>query len=155
MRDDTFGMGRAIAWSLAVLMPTTVLLAASLIRLNVKTGLWQVTMTTTIDELPLSHTNTYSACLKQEDLSHYPFTDPDAHCVWNVVTSTSSQMRATGTCTPAGLGTLQFNMNLVAIDPATVKATGQLATDSPAGALHGSYTGAAKWLGATCPAGMR
>jgi len=136
-------------------MSATVLLAAALNPLNVKTGLWQVTMTTTIDELPVPHATTYNACLKPEDLSNYPFTDPKAHCTWNVVTSTSSQMQANGTCTPSGMGTVQFKMNLVAVDPGTVKATGQITADSPAGALHGSYTGAAKWVGATCPAGMR
>lgn len=135
-------------------MSATVGVAASLEPLNVKTGLWQVTMTSKIKELPAPNTSTYKSCIRKEDLSKYPFADPEANCTWKVVSSTGSKMEASGTCMPEGMGKVEFRMSLEAVDSESIRGTGQLTADGPVGTMSGSYTGAAKWIGATCPADM-
>jgi len=139
----------------AVLVWVTVLIAAGLPPLNVKTGLWQVTMTSKISTLPAPNTSTYKSCVKKEDLDKYPFTDPSADCNWKVQNSTGSEMEATGVCKPQGLGNVNFNIKLVASDPENVKGTGQLSINGPAGVMNGTYSGTAKWIGAICPAGVQ
>src|ERR1700681_4063696 len=123
-------MGKMILL-VAVLLSATVLLAATLEPLNVKTGLWQVTMTSTITGLPAPTTTTYKSCVKKEDLDKYPFTDPKAKCNWTVVSSTGSKMEATGTCMPEGQGKVDFTMSLEALDSENVKGTGQLTINGP------------------------
>ena len=103
-----------------------------LMPLNVKTGLWQVTMTATIKGMPTPIVNGYQSCIKQQDLGKYPFTDAKAMCTWTVVSSTGSQMNANGTCMPAGMGTVQFSMQLNATDTGTVSGTGQMSFNGPA-----------------------
>jgi hypothetical protein len=143
-------MGNMILSGVVVLSATT-LVAASLDPLNIRTGLWQVTMTSKINELPAPNTSTYESCVRKEDLGKYPFTDPEANCTWNVVSSTGSKMEANGTCMPEGMGKVGFSMRLEAVDSENVKGTGQLTANGPAGTMKGSYSGAAKWIGATCP----
>ena len=134
-----------------VLLSATALMAASLDPLNVKTGLWQVTMTSKVNQLPAPNTSTYESCVRKEDLSKYPFTDPEANCTWNVVSSTGSKMEANGTCTPEGMGNVEFRMRLEAVDSGNVRGTGQLTANGPAGIMNGSYAGTAKWINAKCP----
>jgi hypothetical protein len=129
--------------------------AAGMEPLNIKTGLWQVTMTSTISRLPEPNTSTYKSCLKREDLGRYPFADPEANCTWNVVSSTGSNMEADGTCMPGALGKVGFKMRLEVGSPESVSGTGQLVVDGPAGTMSGTYAGSAKWLQATCPADAR
>jgi hypothetical protein len=43
----------------------------------------------------------------------------------------------------------------VAADSENVKATGQLTFSGPGGSMNGTYSGTAKWIGATCPAGVK
>jgi Protein of unknown function (DUF3617) len=147
-------MRRAIVAS-AVLLSATVLLAANLDPLNLKAGLWQVTMTSKVNELPAPNTTTYKSCLRKEDLNKYPFTDPDGNCTWNVVSSTGSKMEANGTCMPEGMGKVEFRMRLEALNSESVKGTGQLIANGPVGTMNGSYSGSAKWIGANCPANMK
>lgn len=146
-------MRKAILLS-ATLLSATALLAAALEPLNVKPGLWQVTMTSTVSGLPRPIVNTYKSCVRKEDLDKYPFTDAKDKCVWTVQSSTGSKMEATGTCMPEGMGKVDFNISLQALDSENVKGTGQLSASGPAGAMTGNYSGTGKWVGATCPAGM-
>jgi Protein of unknown function (DUF3617) len=140
----------------AVLSSAAILLAASDLQpLNLKTGLWQVTMTSTINGLPTPNTNTYKSCVKKEDLDKYPFTDPQAKCTWTVQSSTGRKMDASGTCTPQNEGKVTFAIHLEAVDSENVKGTGQLTVNGPAGNMSGNYSGTAKWIGATCPAEMK
>jgi Protein of unknown function (DUF3617) len=146
---------RNLILSGAVLLSATLLAAASLTPLDIKTGLWQVTMTSKMDAFPAPNTSTYNSCISREDLNKYPFTDPEAHCTWNVVSSTGSEMEANGTCTPEDLGQVAFEMHLAVLDTENVSGTGQLTANGPAGVMKGSYKGSAKWIGATCPADTR
>jgi hypothetical protein len=139
----------------ATLVSATVLCAAALEPLNVKPGLWQVTMTSTVSGLPAPIVNTYKSCVRKEDLDKYPFSDPKDKCVWTVQSSTGSKMEATGTCMPEGMGKVDFAISLQALDSENVKGTGQLTANGPAGAMNGNYSGTGKWIGATCPAGKK
>jgi hypothetical protein len=146
---------RRIILSLVVPLSATVLMADTPSPLQIKPGLWQVTMTSKIAMLPRPVTSTYKSCIKKEDLGKYPFADPEEDCTWNVASSTASKMEASGTCTTKGMGKIDFTMRLEALDPENVKGTGQLTANGPAGAINGSYAGTAKWIGATCPTGMK
>jgi hypothetical protein len=138
----------------AFFLSAAVLLAASdLVPLNVNTGLWQVSMTSTINGAPAPTTNTYKSCVKKEDLDKYPFTDPKAKCTWTVVSSTGSKMEANGTCMPENMGKVTFTMHLEAVDTANVKGTGELTMNGPMGSMNGNYSATGKWISATCPAG--
>lgn len=143
-------MNKRIVWVVAVLT-ATVVAAANLAPLSIKAGAWQVTMTSSINGMP-PRTTSYTSCVRPEDLTKYPFTDPKANCSWNVVSSTSSTMQANGTCTPGKMGTLQFVMQLTAADAEHVTGTGQVSGNTPNGAMSGSYSGNGKWIGAQCPA---
>ena len=139
----------------AILLSGIALWGATLEPLNVKTGLWQVTMTNTISGLPKPTTSTYKSCVKKEDSDKYPFTDPKDKCTWTVQTSKGNKMEATGTCMPEGQGKVDYIIRLEAIDSENVKGTGQLTFDGPGGAITGTYSATAKWASATCPAGMK
>lgn len=143
-------MYKRIVFVVAVLT-AAVVAAASLAPLKINTGAWQVTMTSSINGMP-PHTTSYTSCVRAEDLMKYPFTDPKANCNWNVVSSTGSAMQANGTCTPQNMGTLQFAMQLTAVDAQHVQGTGQVTANSPNGPLSGNYSGTGKWIGAQCPA---
>jgi hypothetical protein len=112
-------------------------------------------MTSKVSALPSPTTNTYKSCVKKEDLGAYPFTDPKDHCNWKVVSSTGSKMEATGTCKEEGIGDVDFSMMLEAADTENVKGTGKLTFNGPAGTMNGTYSGTAKWISATCPAGVK
>jgi hypothetical protein len=133
------------------LLTAAIAVAAGLAPLSINTGVWQVTMTSSINGMP-PHTTSYTSCVRPEDLTKYPFTDPKANCSWNVVSSTSSSMQANGTCTPPKMGTLQFAMQLTAVDAEHVQGTGQVTASTPNGPMSGSYSGTGKWIGAQCPA---
>jgi len=139
----------------AVLASATVLLADSSVQpLNVKPGLWEVTMSITLNGTGTPpRTNTYKSCLKKEDLNKYPFTDPDKKCTYTVLSSTGSTMEARGTCAPGSEGAkIDFKLRLDAVDTENVKGTGQMTMSGPAGNMNGNYAATAKWIGATCPA---
>src|SRR5580704_8095590 len=106
---------RKMIFVVVVLLSATGLLAATLEPLNVKTGLWQVTMISKVSMLPAPTTSTYKSCVKKEDLDKYPFTDPKDKCIWTVQSSTGSKMDATGTCMPQE-GKVDFVMHLEAVD---------------------------------------
>jgi hypothetical protein len=133
------------------LLMAAVVVAAGLAPLSINTGLWQVSMTSSINGMP-PHTTSYTSCVKPGDLTKYPFTDPKANCSWNVVSSTSSSMQANGTCAPEKMDTVQFAMQLMAIDAEHVQGTGQMTANTPNGPMSGSYSGTGKWIGAQCPA---
>src|SRR5690348_11112622 len=95
---------------------------AQLQPLNVKTGQWEMTETTSLkmtlapelqarmSQLPpevraqiesqfggTPQTRTYKKCIKQADLSKIPFESPNQTCQWTVLSSTASEMSVRGT----------------------------------------------------------
>jgi hypothetical protein len=136
----------------ATLIPATLLLAQSQVKpLDIKPGSWDVTMNTSINGMGATQSHTYRTCVKKEDLSNYPFTDPDANCNYKVVTSTGTKMDAHGTCTPkSGDATIDFELHLSVVDSGSVNGNGTLNMKFSGGAMNGKYTATAKWLSDTC-----
>ena len=148
--------------------------------LNVKTGLWQVTVSTTMSgQLPPNlqarldrmtpeqrarieaefggtpHTRTFKKCIKHEDLASDPFSGRDEKRHWTLVNSGSSEMEIRGTSCDAGKDQgmeTDIDMKIHALDSENVKASlkGTAAGNGQTMAVNGSYTG--KWLGSVCSA---
>src|SRR6202166_3984760 len=119
----------------AVFASATILLADSGVQpLNVKPGLWEVTMNITLNGPGVPpRTNIYRSCLKKEDLNKYPFVDPDKKCNYRVLSSTGSTMEAQGTCTENDGTKADFKIRLDAVDSENVKGAGQLTLSSAGG----------------------
>jgi Protein of unknown function (DUF3617) len=141
----------------AMLASATILLADSSVQpLNVKPGLWEVTMNMTISGSKAPQTRTYRSCLKKEDLNKYPFVDPDKKCTYTVSSSTGSTMEASGTCAPGSEGArIDFKLRLDALDTENVKGTGQMTMSMNGSSMNGNYAATAKWIGSSCPAAVR
>jgi len=144
----------------AILGSATILLADSGVQpLNIKPGLWEVTINMTFSGAGAPPgappRRSYRSCLKKEDLNKYPFVDPDKKCNYRVLSSTGSTMEAQGTCTENDGTKADFKMRLDAVDSENVKGAGQLTLSSGRGGLNGNYAGAGKWISATCPANSR
>lgn len=132
---------------------TTVVVAADLQPLDVKSGLWQVTTTTTVQGMGAPMTHTYKSCVTDTD--KYPFPDRDSECTYKVQSSTSTHMDVSGSCAYQSGEKADFKIQLDVIDSEKAKGNGQLTIAGPAGAMHGDYTGKGKWLSASCPPGMK
>jgi hypothetical protein len=148
-------MNKTLLLGTIILGATVVIAANSLQPLNVKTGLWQVTMTTTIQGMGTPHAHTYQSCVTKENLTEYPFADPDNNCNYTVQSSTGSHMDVRGTCHPGEGENADFKIQLDASDSEDVKGAGQLTLVAPQGTLHGDYSGKGKWVSASCPAGVK
>ncbi len=139
----------------AISLAATAVVAANGVQpLNVKTGLWQVTMTTNIQGMG-ARTHTYKSCVTKENLDQYPFADRENNCKYKVQSSTASHMDVSGSCLPSEGGKADFKIQLNATDSENVTGTGQLTLAGPEGAMHGDYSGKGKWIAASCPAGVK
>jgi hypothetical protein len=140
----------------AISLAATVVVAADNIQpLNVKTGLWQVTTTTTIQGMGAPETRSYKSCVTKENQKQYPFADRDHDCQYKVQSSTGSHMDLSGSCLYQGGEKANFEIQLDVIDSEDVQGKGQLTLAGPQSAMHGEYSGNGKWIGASCPAGMK
>ena len=150
--------------------------------LNVKTGLWQVTVTTSVSGLPpmtpemqakfdqmtpeqraqimarfsgTPHTRTYKKCVKQEDLDKAPFSGKDEKCNWTLVDSSSSGIEIRGTACDAGKDQgmeTDVAVKIHALDSENVKGTVQGTATGNGRTMNVSGTYSGKWLGGTCTA---
>lgn len=136
------------------LVATIVSAADNLQPLNVKPGLWQVTTTTTIQGMGAPETRSYKSCVTNENAKGYPFGDRDNDCKYTVESSTGTHMAVSGICLTQGQKA-DFKIELNVIDSENVRGTGHLTLAGPQANMHGEYTGTGKWIGATCPAGMK
>lgn len=134
-----------------VSVTATFLLAANNIQpLNVKTGLWQVTMTMAINGMGAPHVHTYKSCVTKENLNRYPFADRENNCNYTVNSSTNSHMDVSGSCRPKEGGRANFKIQLNATDSEDVQGTGHLTLSGPQGEMQGDYSGKGKWIAASC-----
>jgi hypothetical protein len=157
-------MGRRIVALILLATAMAVAVAASLRPLNVKTGLWQMTATTTWTGLPPQleaamangRTNSYQSCVKTEDLSTNPWAEGSGEkCAWTVLSSTGTDMEVRGTSCNIGSEygmTAEVHGEIHVLDSengtgsfeVTMTGNGQTVNG------HTSYTG--KWVGSSCPA---
>src|SRR5580765_6505268 len=100
-------MRRAIAVAVLGLATAAALVAAANSQpLKVKTGLWQMTQTSTWTGLPQEwaavvkngKTVNYKSCVRAKDLTTNPWTDgDDSKCVWTVLKSDGTDMEIKAT----------------------------------------------------------
>ena len=151
--------------------------------LNIKTGLWQTTSTTTITggigippemaarltpaqraqaEAALKkqangvpRTHTYKSCLKDKNLNEDPFQDKNGEfkCKETVIKSTGTDMVVRATCTN---GSIKGNVHMVvhANSSAHVTSKGNMTALVGGRTMHSVIKMDSKWLGPTCPAGV-
>ena len=150
--------------------------------LNIKTGLWQTTSTTTINGtmgLPpeltakmtpaqrakfeeamkkrgngVPQTRTYKSCLTEKNLTEDPFKGKNMKmkCQETVIKSTGTDLEVREACTD---GTAKSDIHMVthADSSEHVTSTGNAAATVRGRTMHSVIKMDAKWLGPTCPAG--
>jgi hypothetical protein len=158
------------------LLSAVICLAASVVLaatgefqpLKVKTGLWQMTETVTWTELPpqmaammsaVPPTRTYKTCVRIEDLNSNPWAEGSGDkCTWTVLNSTGTDMEVRGTSCDFGKNygmkaDVHGKIHVVDSENGTGSMAVTLTGNGQAMNGHASYTG--KWIGASCPAGMK
>ncbi len=158
-------MKRTIAVAVACLGTAAALLpAADFHPLKVKTGLWQMTQTSTWTGLPQQwaavikngKTINYKSCVKAKDLTTNPWTDgDDSKCVWKVLKSDGTDMEVTATSCELGkeLGmTTEGTGKIHVVDSENGTGTMDMTISGNGQTIkgHSAYTG--KWIDASCPA---
>ena len=145
--------------------------------LNVKTGLWESTMTyTTVGELPIpactldklkpeqrarleermkansghSSTMTSKSCLKKDDLENPDFFDKK-QCTWTTLESTSSKAKGSAVCDYREIGAkLSGTGEIIAVDQEHVKGTIHMTATGSGHIMNTDGKLTAKWLGSSC-----
>ena len=175
-------MKRFAACSAALLFATILFAQSTVVPFNMKTGLWQDTMTTTssgtvdippelaakmtpeqLAKFQAAMTNggmprsiTYKKCVTKDDLSKDPFSDPKQKCTWAKLTSDGSKGEANGTCIIRDetnrTGKTDLNIKWELPGTDTLKGTGTIAITANGHTMTSNGTLIGKWLGATCPA---
>jgi len=149
--------------------------------LNVKTGQWQMTVTSTVNmtlppeaqaalaRLPPAQqealrsrfggtpqTRTYKSCITQADLAKGPFQDPNQNCNWTVVNSSSSDVEMHGTICHSGDAkndmTGDFSVKIHVIDSENSTGAVQVNAAGNGQTIASNSTLTGKWLGASCDA---
>jgi hypothetical protein len=165
-----------LAMMIGVVVP--VIVAAGTVQpLNVKTGLWETTMTTQITGLPPippdvlnkmtperrakveaamkanasqgPQTHIRKRCVTQEDLNKGPFGDKLKSCTQTVLNSTGKKMEIHEVCTTADTKT-DVTFQVEALNPEHVKGAGRVAVTRGGRTMNAETTLAAKWIGAEC-----
>ena len=123
---------RQIAWvgAVCLLAAAGLTVAAGYQPLNIKTGYWETSMTSSGTGTPpfppevlakmtpeqkarleaamkstmATQTQDYKHCITKEQLEKNPFSDPNQKCTWTVLNSTGSSMEAKGSCGPGRTG---------------------------------------------------
>ena len=122
--------------------------------LDIKTGLWQSTMTLTFNGLPpmeasfMPKTITQKMCLTKKNLGQYPFLRKN--CTLKVMTSTGSKMDVTGDCV-FGEGYMDhFTGHLHVLDSEHVEGTETQAITGGGRTMTADYKGTGKYVGPAC-----
>lgn len=165
-------LGAAFLW-------VSVLLAGGDIRpLNVKTGLWQVTMTTEVSGRPPippdvlakmtpeqrakfeaamkarasrgPQTTTHDNCITKEELDKDPFGEERKSCKRTVLASTGTKMDVKEVCADQN-GNREMMIHLEAADSEHVTGSGKVNAAAGDNAMKVSTHFAAKWVGPVCP----
>jgi hypothetical protein len=150
--------------------------------LNIKTGLWQITSTTTVNGamgIPpemaakltpaqrakfeeamkkrgngVPQTRTYKSCLTEKNLTEDPFKDKNMKmkCQETVIKSTGSDLEVREACTD---GTSKSDIHMVthANSSEHVTSTGNVTATVGGHTMHSAIKMDSKWLGSSCPAG--
>jgi hypothetical protein len=157
-------MGRRIVALIFLGSAMAVAVPASLQPLNVKTGLWHMTATTTWVGLPPQlgatmangRTNSYQTCVRAKDLSTNPWAEGSRDkCTWTVLSSTGTDMEVRGTSCDIGSEygmTAEVHGKIHVLDAENGTGSFDVTMTGNGRTINGhtSYTG--KWVGSNCPA---
>jgi Protein of unknown function (DUF3617) len=169
-------MGKIALWSLTCLSASILLAAGKYQPLNVKTGMWQTTWTSTVSGAPpvpqemldkmtpeqrarfeaamskmasgTPVTRTSKSCLTRERLEKDPFNDRKS-CKETVVTSTGSKMEVHEVCTEEQ-STFDSKVRIEASDSESVKGWVQSTVTGSGKTMNVNGTFTSKWLGGVC-----
>ncbi len=169
-------MRKAIILSFVCFCAALPLTSDDLHPLDVKTGLWENTMTISVSGFPLipadmqakldkmtpeqrariqtnmkgtPTTRTFKSCLTKERLNSNPFSEKN--CTWKELTSTGTKMDGEGTCvTGSEKMKSDVTMHIEAEDSEHVKGTGKLAMSNGGRTMNSSFDIISKYLGADC-----
>lgn len=161
-----------------ILLCACVLMAGYQVQpLNVKPGLWEVTMTTAVSGRPpisqeilakmtpeqrakfeasmkgmasgVPKTKTSRNCVTKEQLSKDPFSEEKSNCTRTVLKSTGSMMEIREVCEGEGVKS-DVTMRIEALNPENVKGSGHVTAAGGSNSMNVNTSFTAKWLGATC-----
>lgn len=147
--------------------------------LNVKTGLWEMTMTTTTSgTMPISaelaakmtpeqrarmeaamkahsaektRTTTYKSCMTKEKLEKgFDFGQKDSKCTPTVVNSTASSEDARFSCELQVDVKSSGTIHFDALDPENIKGSGQTSTTGGGNTMNVKLSWTGKWIGPAC-----
>jgi hypothetical protein len=141
----------AKTWFAFLLLPATILLAATVQPLNVNTGLWQVTGTNNV--AGSDHPINYKKCVSEKQLGEPWVNGPDEKCTWTVVNSTGTDMEVNGKSCEAGKQygmETNIDLKLHVVDSENVNATMQGTMTGNGQTMNMNGKLKAKWLGAKC-----
>ena len=156
-----------------------VLLAAGDVRpLNIKTGLWEVTMTSEVSGRPPippdvlarmtpeqrakfeaamkarasqgSQPKTHTNCITKEKLNKDPFSEERKSCTRTVLASTGSRMDIREVCEDQN-GKREMTIRIEAPDSEHVTGSGQVTAAGGNNSMNVSMHFTGKWIGAVCP----
>ena len=163
---------------IGLVLASAVLWAAEEINLNVKTGLWDVTTTTTsrgampispellarltpeqrarVEERmkanagkPSTHASQY--CLTKEKLEEGPqFSNEQKGCKQTIVSSTSSNLEVKVSCERPNDVRVTGAMKFDALNSENVKGSGEFSFSQSGKSMNSNYSLTAKWVGSAC-----
>jgi len=128
---------------------------AQAVPLDVKTGLWESTMTSELSggaQGPMGKTLTYKSCLTQKQLEEDPIAEPmerGQHCSTKMTSQTRTVWQGTRVCTGAQ-GKQEYSGRITAVSREKVAGT-LLVKMSQGGYMitnHAKYQ--SKWLASSC-----
>jgi len=145
--------------------------------LNVKTGLWETTMTvTTSGQMPIppemrarltpeqrakleermqansgakTHTSTNRSCLTKEKLGRGTLFENETECTQTVVTSTSSKLELQVACEGPGIKS-SGDLSIEALSTESAKGSGHMTMTGSGRTMSSSTTLNAKWISSSC-----
>ena len=127
--------------------------------LNARTGLWQMSETTTWTGLPpemanmmeSGRTHSYTSCVKPQDLTSNPWQEGSKEkCTWTVLSSTATDMDLKGTGCSIGMQgeTVDVHGKIHLTDPKNGTGSFDFSMSGQNVQGHAAYTG--RWLAAAC-----
>jgi len=168
---------RPILLGLVLLLSAAVWAADKIQPLNVKTGLWETTRTTTTSgQMPIppellarltpeqrakmeermkansaekTRASTSKSCMTKEKLEKAPFSDEQKNCTRTIVRSTSSEAEIKFECDMQGMKA-NGTLHVEALTPESAKGSAQTTMTGGGRTMNTSGSFTSKWLGPNC-----
>ena len=170
-------MRKPIFFSVICLCASVVLANDKVQPLNIKTGLWEMTVTSAVSGRPpippetlarmtpeqrakfeaamkgmasgAPKTRTYKNCITKEQLNNDPFSDEKRNCTRTVLKSTGSKMEIREVCEGEGVKS-DMTIEIEALNSESVKGSGHVTSAGGGRSMNVNTNYTAKWLGAVC-----